>query len=84
MAKTSKMYYEGCCVDCTAEEWNRKMKGKRRISYKWLVNKIRRECPDMVEPLMLDFYNPYHEQTYSTNEYYVLTNSAIEYFFKKI
>lgn len=85
MAKTKKMYYDCCCVDCGGEDrWNEMMKGRRKISYKWMVAKIRRECPEMVEPLMLDFNNPYADMTYSTNTHYVLTNSAIEYFFRKI
>lgn len=85
MARNERpMVYECCCADITEEQWHEKMRGKRRISYKWMERKIRRECPEMVGMLTLDFYNPWHELTYSTRDYYVVTHSATEYFFRKL
>ena len=77
------MILECMCTDITLEKWKNLMKGKKRISYRWLVQKIRRELPVIYKELDLEFYNPWEEQTYSTRTHYVLTHSAIEYFFRK-
>lgn len=77
------MDLECTCGDITMEQWNELMQGKRRISYRWLVNKIKRELPDVYKSLCLQFYNPWDDKTYSTKTHYVLTHSAIEYFFRK-
>ena len=77
------MFLECTCGDVSLDQWHRLMKGVRRISYKWLVRKIKRELPSLYRELSLDFYNPWEEQTYSTKTHYVLTHSAIEYFIRK-
>lgn len=77
------MELECTCVSISKDRWNELMKGKRSIGYKWLVNKIKKEMPDVYEHLCLQYYNPWNDKTYSTKTHYVLTHSAIEYFFRK-
>lgn len=77
------MYYEICCSNTTIEEWRRLMKGARKASYKHLVQRIRRELPDLYHDLALDYYNPYWEQCRQTRTHYILVCSAIEYFIHK-
>lgn len=85
MAKEIHLQYECCCVDCGGQErWNELMKHKRKCSYRLLVKKVQRDYPELYEELALEFYNPYMDLTYSTPTHYVLTSSAIEYFFRKV
>jgi hypothetical protein len=75
--------YDCCCADINQYEWDRRMKGAKPYPYEKLVAKIKKYCKDMYDYLMLNLRNPYSEQTYQTKDYYVLTHSATEYFFKK-
>ena len=86
MAKNNETYlmFECTCGDINIFEWNRLMKHKRRCSYRLLCKKIKRDYPEMYEQLNLDLYNPWKDMTYSTPTHYVLTHSAIEYFFRKV
>lgn len=77
------MELECTCMNINEDRWNELMKGKKRISYKWLVNKIKKKLPCIYEDLCLQYYNPWKDNTYSTKTHYVLTHSAIEYFFRK-
>ena len=77
------MELECTCMNINKDRWDELMKGKKRISYKWLVNKIKKELPCVYEDLCLQFFNPWEDKTYSTKTHYVLTHSAIEYFFRK-
>ena len=76
--------YDGCCGDINIYEWERRMKGKRPFSYNKLLRMIKVKYPDFYEEAGLEFPNPYCKQTYQTPNYYILTHSAIEYFFKKV
>lgn len=76
--------YDGCCADIDSDEWESRMDGKRPFPYKKLVKMIKAKYPDIYEQLALQFPNPWEEDTYETPEYYVLTHSAIEFFFRKI
>ena len=76
--------YDGCCGDINIYEWERRMKGKRPFSYNKLLRMIKAKYPDFYEEVGLEFPNPYCKQTYQTPNYYILTHSAIEYFFKKV
>lgn len=77
------MQYECCCADISYEEWKKRMKGIKPISYKWLVAKVKKHLPQLYKELMLDFYNPWESQCGATKERYVLVHSAIEYFILK-
>ena len=77
------MELECTCCDINKGRWDELMKEKKRISHRWLVNKIKKELPMVYESLCLQFYNPWNDNTYSTKTHYVLTHSAIEYFFRK-
>ena len=77
------MELECTCMNINKDRWDELMKGKKRISYKWLVNKIKKNLPCVYEDLSLQYYNPWEDKTYSTKTHYVLTHSAIEYFFRK-
>ena len=77
------MYYETCCTLTTLDEWRRLMKGARKASYKRLVQRIKRELPDLYDALSLNCYNPYWEQCRQTKTHYILVSSAIEYFIRK-
>ena len=76
--------FDATCADITEDEWNRRMKGKRPFSYNTLKKMIKQQYPMLYDELGLDFYNPWQDHTYQTPEYYVLTASATEYFFRKI
>lgn len=71
------------CQDITKQEWDRLMKGRRPMSYKWLKRRIKRTMPHLYNELMLDYYNPYESATYRTKTHYILTHSSIEYFILK-
>lgn len=75
------MWLEATCENIAQDQWNRYMKGAKPLNYQWLVNKIKRELPDIYEHLQLNLYNPYWQQCYVTKTHYVLTSSCIEYFF---
>lgn len=77
------MYLECSCVGIGIDRWNRLMKGSRPLNYKWLVNKVRNELPELYEALVLDFPNPYSEHTRVTKTHYILVHSSIEYFIHK-
>ena len=53
------MYYQTCCSQTTIDEWQQLMKGARKASYKRLVQRVKRELPDLYKALALNFYNPY-------------------------
>ena len=71
------------CRDITKQEWDKLMKGRRPMSYKWLKRRIKRSLPHLYDELMLDYYNPFEGDTYRTKTHYILTHSAIEYFILK-
>lgn len=77
------MYLETTCECVSLDEWESLMKGKKPLSYKWLTDKIKRELPDLYVSLDLNLFNPWWEQCYRTKTHYILTHSAIEYFFRK-
>ena len=77
------MYYQTCCSQTTIDEWQQLMKGARKASYKRLVQRVKRELPDLYKALALNFYNPYWEQCKQTKPHYILVSSAIEYFIHK-
>lgn len=77
------MELECNCSQISIQEWERKMKGIRPISYKWLVAKIKKHLPLLYEDLCLNIYNPYENNCGVTDEYYILCHSAIEYFIRK-
>ena len=82
--KATLITYECCCADIRIDEWNNKMRGARPCSYKRLVERIRKDCPEMYQALNLDLWNPYAEQCRRTPNYFVLVSSATEYFFRKV
>jgi hypothetical protein len=77
------MYLEYTCTNINQDKWNELMKGSKPISYKWLVNKIKRELPDLYKDLCLQYTNPFGEQSKVTKTHYILVHSAIEYFINK-
>lgn len=77
------MKYECNCTDISLSEWKKKMKGLKPISYKKLVELIKKNVPQLYEELALDYPNPYQNQCGENQDYYVLVHSAIEYFIKK-
>ncbi len=77
------MTYECCCSDISFSEWQKKMKGVKPINYKWLVNKIKKQIPQLYEALALEYYNPYENKCGVNREYYILVHSSVEYFIKK-
>ena len=77
------MRLECTCQDITKQEWDKLMKGRRPMSYKWLKRCIKRSLPQLYDELMLDYYNPYESATYRTKTHYILTHSSIEYFILK-
>lgn len=77
------MEYECNCTNISAEEWAKKMKCAKPISYKWLVGRIKKNIPRLYQALALEFPNPYCDKCSQTKEYYILAHSAIEYFIRK-
>jgi hypothetical protein len=77
------MYLECTCENISIDQWNELMKGARKASYKRLVQRVKRELPDLYKALALNFYNPYWEQCKQTKTHYILVSSAIEYFIHK-
>lgn len=77
------MTLECNCTQISKEEWEKKMKGSRPLSYKWLICRIKKHLPKLYYDLGLDFYNPYEEQCRVNKRYYILVHSAIEYFISK-
>ncbi|MCQ2739797.1 MAG: hypothetical protein MJ237_06175 [bacterium] len=77
------MWLEATCSSITQQQWDKLMKGARKLNYNWLVNKIKKELPDIYRDLRLDLWNPYSGQTYVTKTHYILTSSSVEYFFNK-
>ena len=77
------MYYETNCSCISIERWNELMRGARTCSYKRLVNRIKKELPELYRDLCLSYYNPFEEQCKQTNTHYILVHSAIEYFIRK-
>ena len=71
------------CQNITKQEWDKLMKGRRPMSYKWLKRRIKRSLPHLYDELSLDYYNPYESATYRTKTHYILTHSYIEYFILK-
>lgn len=77
------MYLEYTCADISEAKWKSLMKGKRNMSYRWLVNKIKKEMPELFLELSLNLFNPWWKECYRTKTHFILTSSAIEYFFRK-
>lgn len=71
------------CADINIHEWNRLMKGSKPINYNWLKNKIKKHLPELYQDLLLEFVNPYGNQSRVTKTHYILVHSATEYFIKK-
>ena len=84
MAKPTSIYLEYTCQEIQAEHWERLMSHKRKISYKYLINLIKKHEPSIYKGLFLELHNPWENETYSTPTHYILTHSAIEYFFRKV
>lgn len=79
----NKIHFECTCADVSPEEWDERMKGRKKMDYKTLVEKIRKDCPDIYRKLRLELRNPYKDECYETDTHYILTHSATNYFFKK-
>jgi hypothetical protein len=77
------MYLECTCEQISADKWAELMKGGKPINYKWLVNKIKRELPELYVSLALEYPNPYKDECLVTKTHYILVHSAIEYFIRK-
>lgn len=77
------MYLEADCTSIDIDEWNRLMKGARKCSYSKLIQRIKKEIPELYNDLCLDFGNPFAEQCRQTKTHYILVHSAIEYFIHK-
>lgn len=74
------MRYDTNCTCCSIEQWNALMKGARKASYRRLVERIRKELPEVYERLALWAPNPYAESCRQTKTHYILVHSAIEHF----
>ncbi len=59
------------------------MKGAKRMSYKRLVSRVKREMPELYGALALNLCNPWADQCKQTKTHYILVHSAIEYFIHK-
>ena len=59
------------------------MKGSKPLSYKWLVDRIKKHLPELYYDLGLEYYNPYEKQCRVNKRYYILVHSATEYFILK-
>lgn len=77
------MTLECDCSQITKLEWEKKMKGSRPLSYKWLVDRIKKHLPELYYGLGLEYYNPYEKQCRVNKRYYILVHSATEYFILK-
>ena len=77
------MYLECTCTQVSADKWAELMKGGKPINYKWLVDKIKRELPNLYYELALEYPNPYKDECLVTKTHYILVHSAIEYFIRK-
>lgn len=77
-----KVEFDGTCADIDIDEWERRMKGRRKFSYERMKKIIKSQYPEMYDELALDLYNPWHNDTYRTPGWLVLTHSATEYFFR--
>ena len=71
------------CVGISIDKWESLMKGKRKTNYQGLIRKIKKHLPALYNDLVLDYYNPFENQCYSTKTHYILTHSMIEYFILK-
>ncbi|SQC36293.1 Uncharacterised protein [Helicobacter fennelliae] len=70
------------CSSIDSVSWKQLMRGKRKTSYSKLCNLIKDNLPHIYEALCLELFNPYSAFTFKTNTHFILTHSAIEYFFK--
>lgn len=77
------MYLECTCADITKERWDELMRGAKKLNYKWLVAKVKRELPYLYNNLYLNLYNPWENDCVQTKTHYILVHSAIEYFIRK-
>lgn len=77
------MYLECTCSDITKIEWDRLMKHRRPLNYDWLKKRIKKELPSLYNELLMDYYNPYSSQCWSTPTHYIFVHSSIEYFIRK-
>jgi hypothetical protein len=77
------MYLECTCENISIDRWNELMKGAKKVSYKRLVNLIKKELPYLYNELTLQYYNPWENDCKQTKTHYILVHSAIEYFIKK-
>lgn len=77
------MHYETNCTEVSMEQWKELMKNNRKCSYKKLVNRIKKELPELYLSLCLEMPNPYGWQSRQTKTHYILVHSAIEYFIRK-
>lgn len=77
------MHLECTCAQISADKWAELMKGGKPINYKWLINKIKMEMPELYNSLCLNLYNPWENNCMQTKTHYILVHSAIEYFIRK-
>uniref|UniRef100_A0A6M3LQJ4 Uncharacterized protein n=1 Tax=viral metagenome TaxID=1070528 RepID=A0A6M3LQJ4_9ZZZZ len=77
------MILDCTCADITIQKWENLMSNKKRFSYKKLCRLIKKNLSELYYAINLNFPNPYKEDTFETKTHYILTHSAIEYFFKK-
>ncbi len=69
------MIYETNCNQLSIDEWTMLMKHARSCSYRLLVQRIRKELPDLYESLALQYPNPYAGQCRQTLTHYILVHS---------
>lgn len=77
------MYLDATCEGLPYSKWEALMKGARKVSYRRLVSRIKREIPELYGELSLNLYNPWEDQCRQTTTHFILVHSAIEYFIHK-
>ena len=73
----------GTCATFSQTECERLLRGSRRVSYKRMVAKIKKELPELYKELALQYYNPFEDQCSQTKTHYILVHSATDYFILK-
>ena len=77
------MEFHTTCTEIRLEEHEKLTEWAVPFPYLKLCNMIFKTHRKLYKSLSLDLYNPYEDATYETATHYILTWSAIEYFFYK-
>lgn len=77
------MKFYGTCENLSADFVQDTENRGRKVDYKKLVRRIKKENVEIYRHLSLDIYNPFWSQSYQTKEFWVLVHSAINFFFFK-